>query len=208
MSVRRAEIIGDLLKNVRGARILDLGSGSGTVSLPLLPKCDNLTLVDYSEAALNIARSRVPPECLEKIDFRLDDIFHFTGDEPFDVVLCIGVLAHVDSTEEALRCIVRNLIPGGKCVVQLTPTDSVLSWSFFGLDRLRRLKYRRTPSKDVIAAASAMGLKLIDRRRHLVIVPGAAHLLGPALLWFDRWIERSPLARLGVSDLLLFQSSG
>lgn len=205
MSVRRSEIVSNLLNDIRGKSILDLGSGSGTVSLPLLPQCGHLTLLDYSQSALDIARSRVPAEYMNKIDFKVDDLLRFRGDAPYDVVLCIGVLAHVDSTEDVLRAVVANLAPGGQAIVQMTPAENLLSRLFFGASPMRPLKYRATRGKDVIQSASSLGLQLVARQRHLLLVPGAMQLLGPVLLPYDRWIARSPLSRFGVSELLLFR---
>ena len=208
MSLRRSEIVRDLLGDVRGDRILDLGSGSGTVSLPLLPDCRELTLVDYSEAALGIAKSRITPEYERKVNLVVGDIFQFTQPVPFDVVLCIGVLAHVDSTKEALRCVSRNLAPGGRCVVQLTPADNPLSWLFLGVGHVRGLKYRPTRPSEIIDAAKSFGLELQRKQRHLLLVPGAMQIMGRAFLGYDRFITGSSLSRLGTSDLLLFRKTG
>ena len=207
MSVRRSEIVGDLLGDVRGARILDLGSGSGTVSLPLLRDCGHLTLVDYSQAALDIARSRIPPEYERKVDLLVGDIFQFSSPAPFDIVLCIGVLAHVDSTEEALRSVTRNLAPGGRCIVQLTPANNPLSWLFLWVGHLRQLNYRPTTRREVIRAAELMDLELERNQRHLLLVPGAMEIMGEAFVAYDRFISKSPLSRFGTSDLLLFRKT-
>ena len=207
MSIRRSEIVRDLLGDVRGERILDLGSGSGTVSLPLLPECKELTLVDYSGAALEIAKSRIPSEYEDKVDLVAGDIFQFNASVPFDVVLCIGLLAHVDSTEDALRCVSQNLTQGGRCIVQLTPADNPLSWLFLGVGHVRGLKYRPTRPRDIIETARLFGLELERKQRHLLVVPGAMQIMGEAFLSYDRFITNSALSRLGTSDLLLFRKA-
>ncbi len=208
MSVRRSEIVRDLLRDVEGARILDLGSGSGTVSIPFLPDCDHLTLVDYSQAALDIAKSRIAPEYERKADLVVGDIFQFSSPIPFDIVLCIGVLAHVDSTEHALQTIVRNLAPGGRCVIQLTPADNPLTWPFLAAGHFHRMKYRPTRPREVVRTAAAFGLELVRKQRHMLLVPGAMQVMGEAFLAYDRFIAGSPLSRFGISDLLLFRKSG
>jgi 2-polyprenyl-3-methyl-5-hydroxy-6-metoxy-1,4-benzoquinol methylase len=208
MSVRRSEIVRDLLGDIRGARILDLGSGSGTVSIPFLHDCGQLTLVDYSQAALDIAKSRIPPEYEGKVDLVVGDIFQFGSRVPFDIVLCIGVLAHVDSTEQALGTVVRNLAPGGRCVVQLTPADNPLTWPFLAAGHFHRMKYRPTRPREVIRTAGTLGLELVRKQRHMLLIPGAMQLMGEAFLPYDRYIARSPLSRFGISDLLLFRKTG
>jgi 2-polyprenyl-3-methyl-5-hydroxy-6-metoxy-1,4-benzoquinol methylase len=208
MSMRRSEIVLNLLGSVDDLRILDLGSGSGIVSVPLTSECRHLSLVDYSEAALEIARARVPPQFKDKVDFEVADVLRFKGDDLYDVVLCLGVLAHVDSTDELLASVARNLRPGGRAVIQLTPTGNLLSWLFFALSEVRRVKYRRTPRQDVISRAAAHGLELVDRQRHMLVVPGSMSLLGRAFLPYDRWVSRSALSRFGTSDLLLLRKAG
>lgn len=208
MSMRRSEIVRDLLGDIEGARILDLGSGSGTVSLPLLPHCSHLTLVDYSQAALDIAKSRIRPEDEHKVDLVVGDIFQFDSHAPFDIVLCIGVLAHVDSTEQAIQAIVRNVAAGGRCVLQLTPADNPLTWPFLAAGRFHGMKYRPTRPREVVAAAEGLGLELVRKQRHMLLIPGAMQLMGEAFLPYDRFIAGSPLSRFGISDLMLFRKSG
>jgi SAM-dependent methyltransferase len=208
MSMRRSEIVLDLLGSVDNLKLLDLGSGSGIVSVPLASQCRHLSLVDYSQAALEIARARISPELKDKVDFKVADVLRFKGKGLYDVVLCLGVLAHVDSTDELLASIARNLRPGGRAVIQLTPTANLLSWLFFALSEVRRVKYRRTPAEDVIGRAAAHGLELVDRQRHMLVVPGSMSLLGRAFLPYDRWVSRSVLSRFGTSDLLLFRKAG
>jgi SAM-dependent methyltransferase len=208
MSMRRSEIVLDLLGSVDNLKLLDLGSGSGIVSVPLASQCRHLSLVDYSQAALEIARARISPELKDKVDFKVADVLRFKGKGLYDVVLCLGVLAHVDSTDELLASIARNLRPGGRAVIQLTPTANLLSWLFFALSEVRRVKYRRTPAEDVIGRAAAHGLELVDRQRHMLVVPGSMSLLGRAFLPYDRWVSRSALSRFGTSDLLLFRKAG
>jgi 2-polyprenyl-3-methyl-5-hydroxy-6-metoxy-1,4-benzoquinol methylase len=206
MSVRRAEIVRELVAGtIKGARVLDLGSGSGIVSVPLLPDCSHLTLVDYSPAALDIARSRIGPKLMKKVDLKVGDILNFQGEKPYDLVLCIGVLAHVDSTEEALRAVTRNLASGGQCIVQMTPPENPLTWLSRGTELIRNLRYRRTPTREVMETAERLGLRFVRKRRHFLVVPGARRFLGKHLLAYDRWVTNSPLARFGTSDLILFR---
>lgn len=207
-SVIRAEMVRELLKDVEGARILDLGSGAGTVSIPMLDRNRHLTLVDFSEAALQLARESVPADQQGKVSFRHSDLLSFSDPEPCDLALCLGVLAHVDSTEEVFRTLSRNLRPGGRCVVQMSDSRNALAllWSPFSF--MRRLKLREMTLPDVVAAASANGLKLVSRQRHLPLVPGLARLLGPSLPAYDRWARKHGLARFGLDYLLLFEKTG
>jgi len=205
VSARRSEIVRELAAGIDKSRVLDLGSGSGIVSLPLLDAIQQLTLVDFSETALEIAQASVPAKRRKDVDIRRADLLAFRAEERFNLVLSVGVLAHVDSTDRLFEAITANLVPGGHAIVQLTPSDNVLNWLWLASSSLRGLKLRPTNSSDIIASARRHGLRLVDRRRHLLVLPGVNKLLGSKLLPYDRWVSRTPLAKLGTSDFLLFE---
>ena len=93
----RAETVQDLTREGFFRHILDIGCGNGAISLPLLTKCVDLTLLDISTSMLSLAKDNTKAEFLSKVRLVNDDIMHAPLDpQYFDLVLCIGVLAHVD----------------------------------------------------------------------------------------------------------------
>src|SRR6185437_642111 len=78
--------------------ILHVGCGNGTISLPLLPRCRRMTLLDLSNSMLNLARRKIPADRAQDVelinaDFNKAEL----EDRKFDLIICLGVLAHVKS---------------------------------------------------------------------------------------------------------------
>jgi 2-polyprenyl-3-methyl-5-hydroxy-6-metoxy-1,4-benzoquinol methylase len=108
-------------------RVLDIGCGDGSISLPLLPRCNRLTLLDLSERMLELARKKVPAECAGDVDF-IHGEFMGANLEPhsFDLILCIGVLAHVDSPGAVIARVAELAKPGAWVILEFT--DSFHFW--------------------------------------------------------------------------------
>src|SRR5258705_13791450 len=53
--------------------VLDVGCGNGAISLPLLPRCRRLTLLDFSSKMIALAGQRIPLE-------RTKDVTMINGD--------------------------------------------------------------------------------------------------------------------------------
>jgi 2-polyprenyl-3-methyl-5-hydroxy-6-metoxy-1,4-benzoquinol methylase len=123
----RVETIQQFTDTLTFDRVLDIGCGDGSISLPLLPRCNRLTLLDISPKMLELARRKIPSARLNDVDLINGD-FIGTDLEPasFDLVLCIGVLAHVDSPAAVIAKVAQLAKPGA-CVI-LEFTDSFHFW--------------------------------------------------------------------------------
>jgi len=77
------------LRNVRGARVLDLGTGSGFLAI-LASKLGARKVVatDISERALRAARKNAVLNMVENIDFRLGFLYAPVKGECFDLIVC------------------------------------------------------------------------------------------------------------------------
>src|SRR4051794_31213215 len=92
----RSEIVTELVGRPEGKRILDLGCGNGAVSLPLAVR-NSVILVDNSAAMLNEARRFAEALRLRSYELHQADA-NDVNIEPVDVILALGLLAHVDDT--------------------------------------------------------------------------------------------------------------
>ena len=96
----------------RGARIADLGCGSGVFSDVLRQRGYDCTGVDLSPALIRIAKQKYPG-----IEFIEGDIERLPfADASFDGVLLAGVLHHFTDRSQSVAEIKRILRPGGKFV--------------------------------------------------------------------------------------------
>lgn len=110
-------------------RALDIGCGDGTISLQLVNAQSCLTLMDLSSSMVERAQANIPDGLVDNVEVRNEDfaVAEF-GSEKFDLIIAVGVMAHVDSPDEFLRKI-RGLLPSGGAVI-LEFTDA---YHFVGL---------------------------------------------------------------------------
>jgi SAM-dependent methyltransferase len=199
--LRRRDLVQELLGDVSGLHVLDLGSGTGAISAPFTSR-NRVTMVDSSPGMVGLAGDYAAEHVL-------GDLTTYSGPAA-DIVLCIGVLAHVEESGPVIEAVARNLRSAGRCILQLSdaeaPVNRVNRLVHDFANRLgRRLRYRPTPLPEVLALARDNGLRLIDQRRHLLVVPGMQRLLGPLLAPYDRLVANSRLSRFGSEHLLLLQ---
>ncbi|MGW4804092.1 demethylmenaquinone methyltransferase [Kitasatospora sp. NPDC004272] len=108
---RRA--VADAVGAVAGQRILDLGAGTGTSSLPFLEAGADVVPCDFSIGMLTEGKGRHPELALTAGDAtRLP-----FADESFDAVTISFALRNVQEHEVAMREMLRVTKPGGKLVI-------------------------------------------------------------------------------------------
>jgi 2-polyprenyl-3-methyl-5-hydroxy-6-metoxy-1,4-benzoquinol methylase len=206
----RAAIVRELLGDLKGCRILDLGCGDGTISAQFLLSGNHVTFVDRSASMLSRARRNVPAGCEHRVEYLHADIAALPAGVAYDVVLCIGVFAHVDAPEAAIRTVADVLKPGGLCVLQVSDAGKHLvrlaTWVCAARKLVNRspLRYRAMTFSALRRTATRCGLEIVRGRRHLVLlVPGMARLLGRWLVPYDRVTSRVPVLRRFGGDVIV-----
>ncbi len=92
--VKRFETTINILGNVEGKRILDVGCGSGIYSIFLASKGAIMTGIDFSKEMINLAEKNAANENV-LVDFMVCDFLEFTSLIKFDTVMLIGVFDYV-----------------------------------------------------------------------------------------------------------------
>jgi 2-polyprenyl-6-hydroxyphenyl methylase/3-demethylubiquinone-9 3-methyltransferase len=109
----REVLIEELGADLRGTTALDIGCGGGLLAEEFARLGLNVTGIDPSEPALEIARAHAAGSGL-KIEYR-----HGRGekipfpDGSFDIAYCCDVLEHVDNVDRVIGETARVLKPGG-----------------------------------------------------------------------------------------------
>lgn len=99
-----------------GMSVLDLGSGSGSVSLiaaQIVGPRGRVTGFDLSPTAVSTATARARAIGHENVSFRLGNPADSLGSETFDAVIGRYVLMFLPDPAEMLRRLSRHLAPGG-----------------------------------------------------------------------------------------------
>ncbi len=165
----RAETVGHFIRDLRFEKALDMPCGTGDISAPHLDHFGHLTMMDFSENMIATSKKRVPESEHHKVSFVRGDFYdHNFAPHSFDLVMNIGILAHIKDPLGFLEKTIRLVKPGGYLILQNTDSDhwfARLIHMYLGFRRLvGKDKYalNKVRQADVLEIASREGLQLID----------------------------------------------
>jgi SAM-dependent methyltransferase len=105
------------LASLRNACVLDAGCGMGRHARQIAAHARQVIAVDFSSAIDQAARTTSSCENVQCV--QADLLALPVADNAFDYVYSLGVLHHLDRTEDALRALVGKLKPGGRMRIYL-----------------------------------------------------------------------------------------
>ena len=146
-----------------GARVLELGAGTGKNTAWLAPRAAHVTALDLSPAMLDQARKHVPSGPVEFIEHDITAPWPVKTGE-FDIVLANLVLEHIADLAPILAEAWRVLKPGGALYIsELHPWRQ---WRgsrarFETADGTRHIKAYLHSTADYLGTALAAGFTLV-----------------------------------------------
>ncbi len=169
----RAETVGYFIRDKYFDKVLDMPCGTGDISAPFLDQFGHLTMMDFSENMIATARKRVSAENQFKTTFITSDFYHhdFQG-ESFDLVMNIGILAHIENPWKFLDQSLKLVKPGGYVIVQNTDSDHWFAQMIHFYLGMRRLvgkdKYalNKVKEKLLVEKIERAGFKCIESFRY------------------------------------------
>ncbi len=118
-----------LPKNLKGKKVLDIGSGTGRAALTLARLGAVVTAVDISKAMLSHLEKKAQKE---KFGNRISIVQSSSAklplaDQSFDIVSCFGLLEHLPESERQRTILeaIRVMEPNGKMFVVVNNADCV-----------------------------------------------------------------------------------
>lgn len=163
------------------SRILECGYGEGTITGPLVERGFSVEIVEGSAKLCQAARERFGSKIVV-----FESLFeNFKPEQPYDAVLALHVLEHVDDPQKVINNIASWLSPGGRVVavvpnaqslhrqlaviIGLQPANDTLS------PRDKLVGHQRVYNLDQFAADfEAAGLQIEQRFGYFVkIVPNS-----------------------------------
>lgn len=126
----RSRFTFDHVKDIQGAKAVDVGCGGGILTETLAKAGAHVIGIDQSEMTLEIARQHAAKNGLS-IDYRLQRVEELVELEAgtFDVVTCLEMLEHVPDPAAIVDACARLLKPGGH-VIFSTINRSFKGWLF------------------------------------------------------------------------------
>ena len=168
------------LAGASAGRLLDCGAGTGEITCALLKsgRFSHATIVDISSAMLQRAKRLLSSQITNtELEFVHSDVFNFKPpDSRFDLVLCLGLIAHIGRLDVLLPHLKSMLAPGGRIILQTTLTDHLGTRIVRALTARRELARRGYrifwfSQQDIADACHAAGLRIVEIRRHSLGIP-------------------------------------
>ncbi len=113
-----------LAKPKKGLKILDIGCGRGELCYALAKMGADVTGIDYSEEAIDIARKTFNDDDIKgKLSFVCEDAVTYPMESTFDVIIATDFLEHVETPvlEQILKKCAQHLNPDGKLILHTAP---------------------------------------------------------------------------------------
>jgi SAM-dependent methyltransferase len=185
------ELILDLLGEIGGRHVLEIGCGDGALACALALRGAEVVGLDPNPAMLSAARSRAAEDGIVPtfVEGRIERLPF--PDASFDTVIAVTVLCFVRDATGAVREMARVLRPGGQIVVGELGRWSV--WAAF-----RRVRgWFGSPTWRAARFHTANGLRALFERNglSLSVVRGAVYyppigVFARVLAPVDRWPAR------------------
>lgn len=100
------------VKSLQGKKTLDVGCGGGILSEQLAKLNSEVTGIDASQNAIKVATQHALDHHL-KIDYFHTTAEQFITSNPFDIVVCMELLEHVDDPVSLIKACARLVKPDG-----------------------------------------------------------------------------------------------
>lgn len=168
------------LGGASSGRLLDCAAGTGEITCALLSsgRFNRATVVDVSPAMLRNAKELLTSQIRNaELQFVQSDVFNFNpSDACFDLILCLGLIAHTGRLDILLPHLRSMLTPGGRIILQATLTDHPGTRIVRAVSSRRELVQRGYriswfSQRNISEACDRAGLRILETRRHSAGVP-------------------------------------
>lgn len=144
------------------AKALDVGCGVGTLAFYLASKGFDVTGVDVSSRAVEIAKGNILSKELH-VDFQLGDVSKLKTKEKYDLVICTEVVEHIEDDLAFVKSIYKQIAPKGYLFLSTPSVNAPL----YRLGMLKKFDdevghLRRYTEESITELVSKSGFEVIE----------------------------------------------
>ncbi|MGK7947871.1 MAG: class I SAM-dependent methyltransferase [Xenococcaceae cyanobacterium] len=108
-----------------GNAVLEIGCGNGNFTMLLAGQCSRVVAVDIDEEYVRVTKTRVNQR--SGVEVLAADATQFKWHQPFDNVVLLDVLEHIENDVEMLARLRDSLKPGGKIIIKVPALNCLYS---------------------------------------------------------------------------------
>jgi 2-polyprenyl-3-methyl-5-hydroxy-6-metoxy-1,4-benzoquinol methylase len=150
----------------RDNRLADVGAGTGLLGLALVDDVGEVVLLDPSAGMIEVAAQKLAGGSLPSVRADRHDLLADPPPaEPFDVVVSLLVLHHIEDTAAALAAIRDLLVPGGWIALADLDTED----GFFHSADAEGIHHRGFDRGQIETLSQAAGFVDVETRTAMVI---------------------------------------
>lgn len=218
---RQRLVFANEMANAIGGSLLDCAAGSGEITASILQKehFTQATVVDLSPRMLDFASRQIKTalgtQRSIKLQFVNTDIFRFAeenADRRFNVILCLGLIAHTGRLPELLSGLKRMLHQDGAILLQSTLADHLgvrIHHTLTEKRYMRRQGYRISSfrRRDILQAVRNAGLVVAAQRRFALAIPFGDKIWAAANYYLERTFQHWAGSH-GAEEIYLLKLDG
>ncbi len=125
----RRQIIKNLVSGYSFKNILDVGCGDGSLVLDFINEAEHISMIDLSENMLSLAKLNIESNFPAKksfVEYHNLDFGSFDRTSQYDLILIVGVLAHVPDIELVFAKLNDLVTPEGTVIIQYSDSSNWL----------------------------------------------------------------------------------
>jgi ubiquinone/menaquinone biosynthesis C-methylase UbiE len=164
-----------MLGEQNNKQIIDIGCGNGELTNDFI-YTNQITFLDISVNMLALAKRSIDADYLKNAKFINSDIANYKSDVKFDIAICVGVLAHLESISAVLMKLEEITASNGIIILQYTAAEKMISilnrvkYKLFGRNKYR-YNVNLTNSNEIRELIHLYGLDIIKEVSHIPVSP-------------------------------------
>ncbi len=208
----RERILYNLIGEVKGKEIIDIGCGNGELTRDYISD-NSVTFLDFSEEMISLAKSSLPDDKKSNADFIISDILNYNTEKTFDIVICIGVIAHIENIDSLINKLKNLTSPGGIIVIQYSAAEKFITF----LNRIKKSVFFRryqnqyrvnvTSSADIRKILAVEQLDIIKKIPYVPVSPFFSLFSYEKKIRYMKYFYRCKLFSFLGSEIILVVSN-